>query len=202
MEDIHEEEQMAWWKIILSGVMLVVGIAAPYIGLTILDNQWISLAWYVVAFAFVGLPVMKEAWECAAKGDVFSEFMLMTIACIGAFAIGEYPEAVAVMLLYCIGEALQDRAVDRARDNIRALVAFRPTLARVVVDDTTVEKQPAEVAVGDVIEVKAGERVPLDGTLLSESASLNTAALTGESMPRTMEKGEEVMAGMIAVDQG
>ena len=201
MEDIHEEEQMAWWKIILSGVMLVVGIAAPYIGLTILDDQWISLAWYVVAFAFVGLPVMKEAWECAAKGDVFSEFMLMTIACIGAFAIGEYPEAVAVMLLYCIGEALQDRAVDRARDNIRALVAFRPTLARVVVDDTTVEKQPAEVAVGDVIEVKAGERVPLDGTLLSDSASLNTAALTGESMPRTMEKGEEVMAGMIAVDQ-
>ena len=201
MEDIHEEEQMAWWKIILSGVMLVVGIAAPYIGLTILDNQWISLAWYVVAFAFVGLPVMKEAWECAVKGDVFSEFMLMTIACIGAFAIGEYPEAVAVMLLYCIGEALQDRAVDRARDNIRALVAFRPTIARVVVDDTTVEKQPAEVAVGDVIEVKAGERVPLDGTLLSESASLNTAALTGESMPRTMEKGEEVMAGMIAVDQ-
>ena len=201
MEDIHEEEQMAWWKIILSGVMLVVGIAAPYIGLTILDDQWISLAWYVVAFAFVGLPVMKEAWEWAAKGDVFSEFMLMTIACIGAFAIGEYPEAVAVMLLYCIGEALQDRAVDRARDNIRALVAFRPTLARVVVDDTTVEKQPAEVAVGDVIEVKAGERVPLDGTLLSDSASLNTAALTGESMPRTMEKDEEVMAGMIAVDQ-
>lgn len=201
MEDIHEEEQMAWWKIILSGVMLVVGIAAPYIGLTILDDQWISLAWYVVAFAFVGLPVMKEAWECAAKGDVFSEFMLMTIACIGAFAIGEYPEAVAVMLLYCIGEALQDRAVDRARDNIRALVAFRPTLARVVVDGTTVEKQPADVVVGDVIEVKAGERVPLDGTLLSESASLNTAALTGESMPRTMEKGEEVMAGMIAVDQ-
>lgn len=201
MEDIHEEEQMAWWKIILSGVMLVVGIAAPYIGLTILDGQWISLAWYVVAFAFVGLSVMKEAWECAAKGDVFSEFMLMTIACIGAFAIGEYPEAVAVMLLYCIGEALQDRAVDRARDNIRALVAFRPTIARVVVDGAMVEKQPADVAVGDVIEVKAGERVPLDGTLLSDSASLNTAALTGESMPRTMEKGEEVMAGMIAVDQ-
>lgn len=200
MEHEHTEEQMPWWNVILSGGMLVIGLLFPYFGLDFVEKPQFLLAWYLLAFAFVGLPVMKEAWETALKGDVFSEFMLMTIACIGAFAIGEYPEGVAVMLLYCIGEALQDRAVDRARDNIQELIAFRPTVAKVVVQGKIIEKTPEEVQVGDILEVKAGDRVPLDGKLVSASAAFNTAALTGESLPRTFETGGEVLAGMIAVD--
>ena len=200
MEHEHTEEQMPWWNVILSGGMLVIGLLFPYLGLDFVEKPLFLLAWYLLAFAFVGLPVMKEAWETALKGDVFSEFMLMTIACIGAFAIGEYPEGVAVMLLYCIGEALQDRAVDRARDNIQELIAFRPTVAKVVVQGKIIEKSPEEVQVGDILEVKAGDRVPLDGKLVSASAAFNTAALTGESLPRTFETGGEVLAGMIAVD--
>lgn len=200
MEHEHTEEQMPWWNVILSGGMLVIGLLFPYFGLDFVEKPQFLLAWYLLAFAFVGLPVMKEAWETALKGDVFSEFMLMTIACIGAFAIGEYPEGVAVMLLYCIGEALQDRAVDRARDNIQELIAFRPTVAKVVVQGKIIEKSPDEVQVGDILEVKAGDRVPLDGKLVSASAAFNTAALTGESLPRTFETGGEVLAGMIAVD--
>ena len=191
---------MPWWNVILSGGMLVIGLLFPYLGLDFVEKPQFLLVWYLLAFAFVGLPVMKEAWETALKGDVFSEFMLMTIACIGAFAIGEYPEGVAVMLLYCIGEALQDRAVDRARDNIQELIAFRPTVAKVVVQGKMIEKSPEEVQVGDILEVKAGDRVPLDGKLVSASAAFNTAALTGESLPRTFETGGEVLAGMIAVD--
>lgn len=200
MEHEHTEEQMPWWNVILSGGMLVIGLLFPYLGLDFVEKPQFLLVWYLLAFAFVGLPVMKEAWETALKGDVFSEFMLMTIACIGAFAIGEYPEGVAVMLLYCIGEALQDRAVDRARDNIQELIAFRPTVAKVVVQGKIIEKSPDEVQVGDILEVKAGDRVPLDGKLVSASTAFNTAALTGESLPRTFETGGEVLAGMIAVD--
>lgn len=200
MEHEQTEEQMPWWNVILSGGMLVIGLLFPYFGLDFVEKPQFLLAWYLLAFAFVGLPVMKEAWETALKGDVFSEFMLMTIACIGAFAIDEYPEGVAVMLLYCIGEALQDRAVDRARDNIQELIAFRPTVAKVVVQGKIIEKSPEEVQVGDILEVKAGDRVPLDGKLVSASAAFNTAALTGESLPRTFETGGEVLAGMIAVD--
>ena len=200
MEHEQTEEQMPWWNVILSGGMVVIGLLFPYFGMDFVEKPQFLLAWYLLAFAFVGLPVMKEAWETALKGDVFSEFMLMTIACIGAFAIGEYPEGVAVMLLYCIGEALQDRAVDRARDNIQELIAFRPTVAKVVVQGKIIEKSPEEVQVGDILEVKAGDRVPLDGKLVSASAAFNTAALTGESLPRTFETGGEVLAGMIAVD--
>lgn len=200
MEHENTEEQMPWWNVILSGGMLVIGLLFPYLGLDFVEKPQFLLVWYLLAFAFVGLPVMKEAWETALKGDVFSEFMLMTIACIGAFAIGEYPEGVAVMLLYCIGEALQDRVVDRARDNIQELIAFRPTVAKVVVQGKMIEKSPDEVQVGDILEVKAGDRVPLDGKLVSASAAFNTAALTGESLPRTFETGGEVLAGMIAVD--
>ena len=124
----------------------------------------------------------------------------MSVASIGAFARGEFPEAVAVMLFYCIGETLQDMAVDRARDNIRSLMEFRPDHASVVTAGTVVTKSPDDVRPGDLIEVKPGERVPLDGELVSGDAAFNTAALTGESVPRTIERGGEVLAGMIAAD--
>ena len=145
-----------------------------------------------------GTDVLLEAIESAREGEVFSEFMLMTVASIGAFAIGEYPEAVAVMALYCIGEALQDHAVERARGNIKSLIAFRPDHAVVVNGSERVTVDPAQVKVGDTIEVKAGERVPIDGHLLDKAATFDTAALTGESVPRVIEAHGEVLAGMIS----
>lgn len=184
----------------VSLVMLAGGMVMSALDAGWFTAEWVRAVWYAVAFLPVGLGVIKEAWECAAKGDVFSEFMLMSVAAVGAFLIGEYPEAVAVMLFYCIGEALQDMAVDRARDNIKAMMEFRPDRASVVVGDKTEVKSPGDVRVGDIIEVRPGERVPLDGRLEGPSAAFDTAALTGESVPRTIESGGEVLAGMVAAD--
>lgn len=196
-----EEEKSGIGPLVLSAVMLVVGLV-----LSAMDVAWFHASvvrgiWYGIAFLPVGLPVMKEASDSVRQGDFTSEFMLMSLAAIGAFCIGEYPEAVAVMLLYSIGENLQDRAVDKARGNIESLVAFRPDHARVVAKDgQTTDRVPDLVQVGSVIEVRPGERVPLDGTLLDAAAAFNTAALTGESVPRRIPQGKEVLAGMIASD--
>ena len=194
----HHEEEMSWWKPALSLALLLTGIVMDAIGVQWFQNQWVRLLWYAVAWLPTGLGVLLEAIEEAREGEVFSEFLLMSVASIGAFAIGEYPEAVAVMALYCIGEALQDRAVSRARGNIQSLIAFRPDHAVVVDGDNRLTVDPTEVKLGDIIEVKAGERVPIDGTLVGEAAAFDTAALTGESMPRVIEHGGEVQAGMIA----
>jgi len=187
-------------RMVFSLVMLMAGIAMTAVGVEWFGDRLFQLLWYVAAFLPVGLSVMREAFECFKEKEYFSEFTLMSVASLGAFAIGEYPEAVAVMLFYCIGEELQDRAVDRARDNIRSLVAFRPDKAFVVAGGGIVEKSPDDVAVGDIIEVRPGERVPLDGQLLETDAEFNTAALTGESAPRLIAAGSEVLAGMIATD--
>jgi Cd2+/Zn2+-exporting ATPase len=144
--------------------------------------------------------VIKEAWEAIRQKDVFSEFTLMSIATIGAFFIGEYPEGVAVMLFYAVGELFQDAAVNRAKRSISALLDVRPETATVIKMDKTEIMSPENVNVGDIVEVKVGERVPLDGILLNESASFNTSALTGESVPRTIRKNEDVFAGMILTD--
>ena len=191
-------EERIFLRPAVSLALLASGIIMAAAGTTWFASPVVRLVWYLAAFLPVGLGVMREAWEYAAKGEVFSEFMLMSVASVGAFVIGEYPEAVAVMLFYCIGETLQDMAVDRARDNIRSLMEFRPDRAAVVTGSSVVVKAPAEVNPGDIIEVKPGERVPLDGVLLGGDASFNTAALTGESVPRTIEEGSEVLAGMIA----
>lgn len=160
-------------------------------------NSWIRVLWYVVAYIPVGFPVLKDAVTSIRKGDIFSEFLLMGIATIGAFAIGEYPEGVAVMLFYAVGEVFQTLAVSRAKSNIKSLLDQRP-------DEVTIlrEGQPqiikAEAAkIGDIIQLKPGEKLGLDGELISERAAFNTAALTGESKPDTKEKGETVLAGMI-----
>lgn len=187
-------------KPIISFFMLMAGICFTEGGAVIFNNGIVRLAWFILAFLPVGLGVMREAWECAMKKEVFSEFMLMTIASIGAFIIGEYPEAVAVMLFYCVGETLQDMAVDKARDNIRSLMEFHPKMAVIVRGNHKVADKPENVIPGEIIEVKPGERVPLDGILTSGDAAFNTAALTGESMPRTIENGHEVLAGMIATE--
>ena len=188
---------MSWWKPALSLALLVVGIAMSAMEVSWFQNTWVRLAWYAVAWLPTGLGVLSEAIEEAREGEVFSEFLLMSVASIGAFAIGEFPEAVAVMALYCIGEALQDRAVSRAHGNIKSLIAFRPDHAVIIEQDKRNTVAPADVKVGDIVEVKPGERVPIDGTLAGEAATFDTSALTGESMPRVIECGDEVLAGMI-----
>lgn len=162
---------------------------------------YFSLIWYVVAYLPVGLPVMKEAWESMKDKDYFSEFTLMFVATLGAFYIGEYPEGVAVMLFYSVGELFQEKAVDKAKRNIGALLDVRPEEAAVVRDGRVVIENPQNVKVGETIEIKTGGRVPLDGMMLNEVAAFNTAALTGESVPRSIRMGEEVLAGMIVTDK-
>ena len=194
------DESASWWRPALSLVLLVTGIILSATGVSWFQNGWIRLMWYVVAWLPTGLGVLLEAVEAAREREIFSEFMLMSVASIGAFAIGEYPEAVAVMALYCIGEMLQDHAVSRARGNIKSLIAFRPDHAVIVRGDHRETVDPAVVKVGDVIEMKPGERVPVDGVLMGQAAAFDTAALTGESVPRVIEDGDEVLAGMIASD--
>jgi Cd2+/Zn2+-exporting ATPase len=158
---------------------------------------WIRIIWYVIAYLPVGLPVIKEAFESIAKGEIFSEFLLMSIATLGAFTIGEYPEGVAVMLFYAIGEVFQTLAVRRAKANIKSLLDQRPDTVTVIVNNETKTVKAETVNIGEIIQLKAGEKLGLDGELLSDTASFNTAALTGESKPDTMHKGETVLAGMI-----
>lgn len=182
---------------IISFVMLMIAITFDNWLVQEWFNGWARVCWYVVAYIPVGFPVIKDAVQSIRKGDVFSEFFLMAIATIGAFAIGEYPEGVAVMLFYAVGEVFQTLAVSRAKSNIKALLDQRP-------DEVTIleENQPklikAETAqIGAIIQLKPGEKLGLDGELLSEAASFNTSALTGESKPDTKRKGETVLAGMI-----
>ena len=195
------DSRMEWIRIIASALLLFAGIGLSAADAAFFCNEGLRLAWYIAAYLPVGLPVMKEAWEEIVHGDVFNEFTLMTLATFGAFYIGEYPEGVAVMLFYSLGELFQERAVGRARHSIRALLDVRPETATVVRNSQESVVNPREVCPGEIIEVKTGERVPLDGTLLNETAAFNTSALTGESLPRTLHEGETVLAGMIATDK-
>jgi Cd2+/Zn2+-exporting ATPase len=160
-------------------------------------DGWIRVVWYVVAYVPVGFPVIKDAVVSIRKGDVFSEFLLMVIATIGAFAIGEYPEGVAVMLFYAVGEVFQTLAVSRAKGNIKALLDQRPDEVTVLIDDRPQIIKATDAEIGSIIQLKPGEKLGLDGELLSDVASFNTAALTGESKPDRKSKGESVLAGMI-----
>lgn len=158
---------------------------------------WMRIVWYCVAYLPVGFPVLREAFESIKNGQVFSEFLLMSIATIGAFAIGEYPEGVAVMLFYSVGEIFQTLAVKRAKTNIQALLDQRPDEVTILENGVSRTIKAEEAKIGDIIQLKAGEKLGLDSELLSETGSFNTAALTGESKPDTKVKGEVVLAGMI-----
>ena len=158
---------------------------------------WVRITWYVIAYIPVGFPVVKEAIGSIGKGEIFSEFLLMSIATIGAFAIAEYPEAVAVMLFYAVGEVFQTLAVKRAKANIKSLLDQRPDEVTILENNQAKTVKAETVQIGAIIQLKSGEKLGLDGELLSETASFNTAALTGESKPDTKAKGETVLAGMI-----
>ncbi|WP_349351576.1 heavy metal translocating P-type ATPase [Flagellimonas sp. MMG031] len=185
---------------IFSFVMLIIGIAVDYFDAFPFFKGWIRIAWYTLAYLPVGFPVIREGWNSIKHGDFFTEFFLMSIATLGAFAIGEYPEGVAVMLFYAVGELFQNAAVNRAKGNIKALLDARPDEALVLRNGNFVTVNPETVEIGERIQVRVGEKIPLDGILLSERASLNTAAITGESRPDTINKGEKVFAGSINLD--
>ena len=203
-EEEHEHDhgkETSGWKaylpVIISFSMLIIGILADYAIKPSFFNGWLRLSWYLLAYLPVGWPVALKGIKLLAKGDVFTEFILMTIATLGAFYIGEYPEGVAVMLFYTVGELFQDAAVNRAKRSIKALLGLRPDTATVLRNGTYQELTPAEVKIGDTIQVKVGEKVPIDGEIISDGSSFNTAALTGESKPSYFNKGEIVLAGMI-----
>lgn len=182
---------------IISFVLLLIGIFLDFS----LKPEWFSgyirLALYIVAYIPVGIPVLKEAFQSITHGDVFSEFFLMGIATVGAFSIGEYPEGVAVMLFYAIGEVFQTIAVTKAKSNIKALLDQRPDEVTILKEGKPKTVKAETVEIGTIIQLKSGEKLGLDGELISEKASFNTAALTGESKPAGKIKGEPVLAGMI-----
>ena len=182
---------------IISFIVLMIGLGFDFLVKPEWFSGWIRIIWYALAYIPVGFPVLKEAWESILKKDVFSEFFLMSIATIGAFAIGEYPEGVAVMLFYSVGEAFQDLAVSRAKGNIKALIDQRPDEVTILEDNQPKVVKAEHVEIGSIIQLKPGEKLGLDGELFSENASFNTSALTGESKPDTKRKGEVVLAGMI-----
>lgn len=184
---------------LISFVMLITGIALDYFDVAFFKD-WIRIIWYSIAYLPVGFPVIKEGWKSIVRGDFFTEFLLMSIATIGAFVIKEYPEGVAVMLFYAVGELFQNAAVNRAKGNIKALLDVRPKEATVFRDGNYISVSPEDVKIGEKIQVRVGEKIPLDGILLSEKASLNTAALTGESKPDSILKESKVYAGSINLE--
>jgi len=201
-DEVHDHvSETATWKAylpaIISFVLLLTGLAFEHFIKPSFFQGYVKLIWYIFAYIPVGLPVMKDAVKSIAKGAFFSEYFLMSIATIGAFFIKEYAEGVTVMLFYAIGELFQTAAVNRAKRSIKALLDIRPDTVNVNRNGTIQTVAPFEIQIGDIIQVKAGEKVALDGELISETASFNTAALTGESKPDTQSKGEVVLAGLI-----
>ncbi|HQD44657.1 MAG TPA: heavy metal translocating P-type ATPase [Kaistella sp.] len=182
---------------IISFSLLLIGIFLDHFLKPAWFAGWVRFVFYLSAYIPVGFPVMKEAFHSIRYSDFFSEFLLMSIATIGAFAIGEYPEGVAVMLFYSVGEVFQSMAVQKAKSNIKTLLDQRPDEVTILENEIpkTIKAQNAEI--GQIIQLKPGEKLALDGELISESASFNTAALTGESKPDTKKSGDTVLAGMI-----
>ena len=192
-------EESGWkahWDLLLSLSILVVMLVLEY-GFDKVFANTISLIIYGIAYLLAGWKVLDLAFRKLKRLDIFNEFFLMSVATIGAFLIGEYSEGVAVMVFYAIGEWFQDSAVRRAKASIKALLDIRPDSVTVIRDGKTSVISPSEIQVGETIQIKSGEKVALDGELISESASFNTAALTGESKPDTKRKGEQILAGMI-----
>ncbi|MFV0141938.1 MULTISPECIES: heavy metal translocating P-type ATPase [Empedobacter] len=190
---------------ILLGASLAIFFAGIFVQYVLkptwfVDNQTIRLIWFGISYILVAFPVWGEAFKLAKKIDFFNEFSLMGIATLGAFIIGEYPEGVAVMLFYTIGEMFQEAAVNKAKGNIKALLDVRPDTAHVLRNGNFETIKPQDVAIGETIQVKVGEKVPLDGIMISDKGSFNTAALTGESKPSTYKTGETALAGMLNLE--
>ncbi|HYG38118.1 MAG TPA: heavy metal translocating P-type ATPase [Cytophagales bacterium] len=184
----------------ISLFLLLTGIALDIVKASFF-NEPLRFLWFSAAYILVGGKVLKYAWLNIKKGEIFNEFFLMGIATLGAFYLGEYAEGVAVMLFYVVGEHFQEAAVMKSRRSIKALIDNRPETVSVFINGKISIVDPKTVSIGDIIQVKPGEKVALDGELLTDSASFNTAALTGESKPDNKKRGEKILSGMINLDK-
>ena len=182
------------WRIIIGAALLATAV------LLNLNNEWLQIALFIISYIIVGGDVVKKAVKNIFKGQVFDENFLMSIATIGAFFIGEYPEGVAVMLFYQVGELFQSYAVGKSRKSIASLMDIRPDYANVKKGDELVKVDPDEVQIGDIIVIKAGEKIPLDGKVIEGSSMIDTSALTGESIPREVEVGSDILSGCININ--
>lgn len=184
-----KQKKMLWRIIVSAGMFLI---------LTLLDvDGWFGLVLYLFPYTVIGWDVLWRAARNIKNGQVFDENFLMSVATVGAFGCGEYPEGVAVMLFYQVGELFQNVAVSRSRKSISALMDIRPDYANVEREGQLIQVDPEEVDVGDIIVVKPGERIPLDGVVTQGASALDTAALTGESLPRDVAIGQDVISGCI-----
>ena len=181
-------------KIIISAILFVLALVIPF------SNEWINNGLFIISYLVVGCEILKKAVRNIFRGKVFDENFLMAVATIGAFAIGEFPEAVAVMLFYQVGELFQSYAVDKSRKSIASLMDIRPDYANIEKDGKVEKVDPDEVKIGDIIIVKTGEKIPLDGVIIEGRSSLDTMALTGESVPRVVKTEDEVLSGCINKD--
>jgi len=181
-------------KIIISAILFVLALVIPF------SNEWINNGLFIISYLVVGFEILKKAVRNIFRGKVFDENFLMAVATIGAFAIGEFPEAVAVMLFYQVGELFQSYAVDKSRKSIASLMDIRPDYANIEKDGKVEKVDPDEVKIGDIIIVKTGEKIPLDGVVVDGTSSLDTMALTGESVPRVVKTEDEVLSGCINKD--
>lgn len=182
------------WRIIIGAAVLATAV------LLSLNNEWLQIALFIISYIIVGGDVVKRAVKNIFKGQVFDENFLMSIATIGAFFIGEYPEGVAVMLFYQVGELFQSYAVGKSRKSIASLMDIRPDYANVKKGDELDKVDPDEVQIGDIIVIKAGEKIPLDGKVIEGSSMIDTSALTGESVPREVEVGSDILSGCININ--
>lgn len=181
-------------KIIISAILFVLALVIPF------SNELINNGLFIISYLVVGFEILKKAVRNIFRGKVFDENFLMAVATIGAFAIGEFPEAVAVMLFYQVGELFQSYAVDKSRKSIASLMDIRPDYANIEKDGKVEKVDPDEVKIGDIIIVKTGEKIPLDGVVIDGTSSLDTMALTGESVPRVVKTEDEVLSGCINKD--
>ena len=181
------------FKIIISLILFLIAMIINF------NNELINKVIFIVAYIIVGLEIVRKALRNIFRGKVFDENFLMTVATVGAFGIGEFPEAVAVMLFYQVGELFQSYAVDKSRKSIASLMDIRPDYANIEKDGKVLKVDPDDVNIGDIIIIKPGEKVPLDGIVIEGNTSLDTKALTGESLPREASPGDEILSGSINI---
>jgi Zn2+/Cd2+-exporting ATPase len=175
---------------------LLLGIGLDFYNISFFKHH-IPLIWFGIIYIIVGGPIVLKAAKLVVKGNIYNEFVLMSVATLGAFIIGSYEEGVAVMLFYVVGELFQEAAVNKAKRSIEALLKVQVEEVSIIENGKTIIKHPKDVEIGQIIQTKLGQKIALDGELVSDYATLNTAALTGESAPDTKEKGETVLAGMV-----
>ena len=192
----HDEKKTMLIRLIAGAALFAAGLFAHLMKAPL----YVQLPLFLLCYAIVAYDVLWNAVRGLLRGQFFGEAFLMAISSVGAFILGEYPEAAAVMLLYQLGEFLTDLALDRSQDSIRAILDIRPDTANVVRGGQEQTVPPQQVAIGETILVRPGERIPLDGVILSGASALDTRALTGESVPKDVQEGDTVLSGCIALD--